>query len=50
MAAKGDTNAEIARRLLVSINLTRIYAKVGARSRTQLAAILAHGDDHSGRR
>jgi len=42
LAAAGDSNQEIARKLVVSVktveaNLTRIYAKLGVRSRTGLA-------------
>ena len=46
LAAQGRTNAEIAGELFISIhtvesNLTRIYRKLGVRSRTQLARGLA---------
>jgi DNA-binding CsgD family transcriptional regulator len=46
LAARGRRNAEIARELQVSpktveSHLTRIYRKVGVRSRTELAALLA---------
>jgi DNA-binding CsgD family transcriptional regulator len=46
LAAQGRTNAEIAGELFISIhtvesNLTRIYRKLGVRSRTQLARSLA---------
>jgi DNA-binding CsgD family transcriptional regulator len=42
LAAKGHTNQEIAHQLIISIktveaNLTKIYAKLGVRSRTGLA-------------
>ena len=42
LAATGHTNAQIARKLVLSVktveaNLTRIYAKLGVRSRTGLA-------------
>jgi DNA-binding CsgD family transcriptional regulator len=45
-AARGQTNDEIARALLVSPktvewNLTRVYRKLGVRSRTELAALAA---------
>ena len=45
-AARGQTNDEIARALLVSSktvewNLTRIYRKLNLRSRTELAALAA---------
>ena len=44
LAAKGHTNQEIARQLVVSIktveaNLTKIYTKLGVRSRTALARL-----------
>lgn len=46
LAAQGRTNVEIADALSVSVrtvesNLTRVYRKVGVRSRTELAAALA---------
>ncbi|MCC6222548.1 MAG: AAA family ATPase [Thermoleophilia bacterium] len=46
LAATGQSNAEIAAALFVTVraveaNLTRIYAKLGVRSRTELAARLA---------
>ena len=48
LVAVGATNAEIARALSVSLatvktHLTQIYAKVGVRSRTQLAVVLRPG-------
>jgi DNA-binding CsgD family transcriptional regulator len=46
--AQGRTNREIAERLLmrpktVEWNLTRIYRKVGVRSRTELAVLAVRG-------
>jgi len=43
VAAAGRTNREIAERLVLSVktvewNLSKVYEKVGVRSRTQLAA------------
>jgi DNA-binding CsgD family transcriptional regulator len=50
LVAKGSTNAEIARRLNLSLatvktHLTRIYTKLGVRSRTQLALRLGAAGD-----
>jgi DNA-binding CsgD family transcriptional regulator len=47
LVAAGLTNKEIAARLYVTVrtvegNLTRVYSKLGVRSRTELAARLAH--------
>jgi DNA-binding NarL/FixJ family response regulator len=44
--ARGLTNKEVAGALVISVrgveaNLTRIYAKLGVRSRTELAHVLA---------
>jgi DNA-binding NarL/FixJ family response regulator len=46
LVASGLANKEVAARLFVTVrtvegNLTRIYAKLGVRSRTELAALLA---------
>jgi DNA-binding CsgD family transcriptional regulator len=46
LAGKGRTNAEIASELVISVrtvesNLTRVYRKLGVRSRAELAAYLA---------
>jgi DNA-binding CsgD family transcriptional regulator len=46
LVAEGLTNQEVATRLVVTVraveaNLTRVYAKLGVRSRTQLARIFA---------
>ena len=43
LVAEGRTNKEVAAALFISVrtveaNLTRIYAKLGVRSRTELAA------------
>jgi DNA-binding CsgD family transcriptional regulator len=48
LVARGATNAEIARSLhvaeaTVKTHLTHIFAKLGVRSRTQLALLLEHG-------
>jgi DNA-binding NarL/FixJ family response regulator len=48
LVAIGATNADIARALSVSLatvktHLTQIYAKLGVRSRTQLAVVLRDG-------
>jgi len=45
LVAKGQTNKEVAAALVISVraveaNLTRIYAKLGVRSRTELAHVL----------
>jgi DNA-binding CsgD family transcriptional regulator len=50
LVARGATNAEIARSLhlglaTVKTHLTRVYAKLGVRSRTQLALLLAGAGD-----
>jgi DNA-binding CsgD family transcriptional regulator len=52
LAARGATNAEIARRLhlgeaTVKTHLTRVYTKLGVRTRTQLA-VLVGGDQTFG--
>jgi DNA-binding CsgD family transcriptional regulator/tetratricopeptide (TPR) repeat protein len=54
LAARGNTNAEIAHELLVSVktveaNLTRVYAKLGVRSRTRIAGQLAARRDRPSR-
>jgi DNA-binding CsgD family transcriptional regulator len=48
LVAEGHTNKEIAARLFVTVktveaNLTRVYAKLGLRSRTELARLLGAG-------
>ncbi|HWK25834.1 MAG TPA: helix-turn-helix transcriptional regulator [Solirubrobacter sp.] len=53
LAAAGATNAEISRALFVSVgtvktHLTRVFSKLGLRSRTELAAYL-HGVVHADR-
>ncbi len=53
MAIGGATNAEIARTLFVSVKtveakLSRIYRKVGVRSRRQLALKLGNSSDSDG--
>ena len=50
LAADGLSNADIARQLVVSVktveaNLTRVYAKVGARSRASLVRLLSQQPD-----
>jgi DNA-binding CsgD family transcriptional regulator len=52
LVARGLANKRIASELVVTVgtveaHLTRIYAKVGVRSRTELAAWLAGGDERS---
>jgi DNA-binding CsgD family transcriptional regulator len=49
LVAQGMTNKEVAARLFVSVrtveaNLSRVYAKLGIRSRTELASTLARSD------
>jgi DNA-binding NarL/FixJ family response regulator len=53
LAGAGMRNREIAARLFVSdktveANLSRAYRKLGVRSRAQLAAAIARGDEDSG--
>ena len=57
LVAEGHPNKEIAARLFVTVktveaNLTRIYAKLGLRSRTELAGLLGAGrsDQKNGQR
>jgi DNA-binding NarL/FixJ family response regulator len=49
LVVAGQTNREVAEALFVTVrtveaNLTRIYAKLGVRSRTELAALASRGD------
>ena len=53
LVASGRSNKEVARTLFLSAktvenNLSRIYAKLGVRSRTELARLLADGGDTRG--
>jgi len=53
LVRKGSTNKEIARALFVSVkaveaNLTHIYAKLGIRSRTELALQLKPSESDGG--
>jgi DNA-binding CsgD family transcriptional regulator len=52
LVAEGRSNKEVAGELFVSVrtveaNLTRVYAKLGIRSRTELAAIRQASDGRS---
>lgn len=51
LVAAGRSNKEVADALFVSVrtveaNLTRIYAKLAIRSRTELASLRSHGTPH----
>ncbi|WP_158628604.1 LuxR C-terminal-related transcriptional regulator [Saccharopolyspora rhizosphaerae] len=53
LAARGETNREIGRRLHITVStveqhLTRVYRKLDVRNRTELPAELSHLDDDSG--